>query len=279
MHELRAIRGYARRVRVVRGRVAHPGRAPAAVAYRPEAAPRSHLGRSVRVALGSSFPEARARNSRKRTHKRKNSSTEKQIDQQATQLSPNYEATPDNKKNLAKKPEGENISQKQKSVFTVNKGQESSKNRIEATTDSSRKSSNKASEILSTSFGARRNEKVVLSTTQPVVIMPTIIPIRRTTQNLEASTKPDHSNYQKRTKSSITSTTETTTTTTTTYKATSTTISSTTTSTTTTTTTTTTTSTTTTTTTTTTEASTEETTSGALVNLLYSSFLVILLFV
>ena len=60
MHELRVAWGYARRVRVVRGRVAHPGRAPAAVAYRPEAAPRSHLGRSVRVALGSSFPEARA---------------------------------------------------------------------------------------------------------------------------------------------------------------------------------------------------------------------------
>ena len=60
MHELRAIRGYARRVRVVRGRVAHPGRAPAASAYRPEAAPRNHLGRSVRVALGSSFREARA---------------------------------------------------------------------------------------------------------------------------------------------------------------------------------------------------------------------------
>ena len=76
MYELRVAWGYARRVRVVRGRVAHPGRAPAAVAYRPEAAPRSHLGRSVRVALGSSFPEARAEcpeahTSKKHPHRRR----------------------------------------------------------------------------------------------------------------------------------------------------------------------------------------------------------------
>ena len=63
----------------------------------------------------ASFPEERKRNSRKRTHKRKNgknSNTEKQTDHQT--ISPNSSATPDIKENLAKKPEAENISQKQK---------------------------------------------------------------------------------------------------------------------------------------------------------------------
>ncbi|CBY08853.1 unnamed protein product [Oikopleura dioica] len=159
----------------------------------------------------ASFPEARARNSRKRTHKRKNSITEKQTDQQTIQLSPIAEATPGNRKNLAKTEA--DIGQQQKSVLSVNKlhEQESSKNRIEATTQGSWKnaSGKKANEILPTSFGARINEKFVLSTTQPVVIIPTIIPIRGTMHNLEASTKPDHSNYQRVTKPSITTSSST----------------------------------------------------------------------
>ena len=63
-------------MRFFRGSVAHPGHAPAALMYRPEAAPWKHLGRSVRVALGSSFREAlagcpEAHTSKKRPRRRK----------------------------------------------------------------------------------------------------------------------------------------------------------------------------------------------------------------